>query len=496
MRNMLTLNVCFFGSAVLLLAGCTASGGTGAEDGVSAADWESTASLLWKNADVLLSATRVESEVALAYVAMGDGNEFVVARDARTGREFWRQQAIPGINAAGVEHQVAIVEDGNTQTTAFLVPTDDSQNHIWGTLSVVDVATGTALSPSLSSQSVWSSRPKECIDTFCITGRVEGQDKNGLLMYRSEEGGSLSVAQGAGIPYLDGGRFLGNFVSSSTTTGLERLNFGENGRITWSRPYTDVFGEGTSSDGGWAWIDDELDIPLVGVGYTYTDQDLSKPFDGEYDMTETRLVGLDRDTGATIWQHDGLVPCPGLGSDMTYSDGIVVACRVNSGTQAFHWDGTQATEVHYSNTDVDLVGVNPESGEITWDLALGSDLANVASASWGGRAFAVGDVPIVTLDGTASVVDRATGAAEPVPARAVLLCAQKLEKVPLLGAWNDGKSFKYPAATVFAPCSPTGEILEDGTVSVGTLAASGYDTSVINIVNLSSGVTAFAPKKP
>lgn len=493
MRNKLTLNIAITGSAILLLAGCTASAAPDTGQGVSAVDWESPSEVLWNNGDLLMSETRVESDVALGYVATGDGNEFVVARDARTGRELWRQQATPGIDAPGIKHQIALARDGETQVTAFLAPTDGA-NHVRNTLSVVDVATGTASSPSLSSQPVWSARPRECLKTFCIGGKLEDQERTSLLMYDPEDGGSLSVAQGKGIPYLDGGRFLGTFVSSSTTNGQEMLNFGENAQITWSRPFTDVFGDGTSSDGGWAWIDDERGIPLVGVGYTYTEKDFTQPFDTEYDLTESRMVGLNRDTGATVWQHDGLAPCTGMSHGLTYFDGIVVACRVNSGTLTVHWDGTEATKVTYENADIDLVGVDPESGKIRWDLKLGSDLANIASASWGGRSFEFVQDPIVTLNGTAAVVDTATGAAEPVPAKSVLLCAQERDAIPLLGAWSKGESHDYPVATVFAPCSPAGEILEDGAVSVGTLAASGYDTSVINVVNLSSGVTAFAPK--
>lgn len=495
MRNQLTLNIAISGAAILLLAGCTTSAAPVPGRGVSAVDWGSPADVLWSNGDVLMSATRVESDVALAYVAAADGTEFVVARDARTGRELWRQQATPGIDAPGIKHHIAIAPDGDTQTTAFLAPTDGAQNHVWNTLSVVDISTGTTSSPSLTSQPVWTARPSECLDTFCIGGKIEGQDRTSLLMYHPENGGGLDVAQGEGIPHLDGGRFLGNFVSSSkTTTGQETLNFGENGQITWDRPYTDVFGDGTSSDGGWAWIDDELGIPLVGVGYTYSEKDYTQPFEAEYDLTESRMVGLDRDTGATVWQHDGLTPCPGMSNGLTYSDGILVACRVNSGTQTVHWDGTEATEVEYENADVDLVGVDPESGKITWDLALGSDLANIAPPSWGGRSFEVGEVPIVTLNGVVSVVDRTSGAADPVPAKSVLLCALERDDIPLLGAWSHGESHDYPAETVFAPCAPTGEILEDGAVSLGTLTASGYDTSVINVVNLNSGVTAFAPR--
>ena len=164
MRYKLALNVGILSSAILLLSGCTAPGEIRADETVSALDWESPANVLWTNDDVLMSATRVEADVALAYIAMGHGTEFVVARDARTGRELWRRQTTPGTDASGIQHHIVIAENGSVPTTAFLVPTDGARNHIWDTVSVIDIATGEAVSSALRSQVVSSTRPRECLD--------------------------------------------------------------------------------------------------------------------------------------------------------------------------------------------------------------------------------------------------------------------------------------------------------------------------------------------
>ena len=248
---------------------------SGADDAVTALEWAKTPTVIWTNNDILMSATKVESDVALAYVAVGSGKEIVLARDALTGRQLWREDAAPGLDAPGIAHDIPIAGDEGVPTTAFLVPTEGSQGYIWNKLAVVDVATGAAVTPPIT-RSTLSSRPHPCLQTFCVTGRFAARGVNSLLAYDSE-GGSLGVAQGTNVPYLEDGRFLGNFVSSSTSGEQEALNFGENGQITWSRPYTDVFGNGTSSDAGWAWIDDEPGIPIVGVGYTYAKLDMSQP---------------------------------------------------------------------------------------------------------------------------------------------------------------------------------------------------------------------------
>ncbi|MBW8172782.1 hypothetical protein K0651_06965 [Ornithinimicrobium sp. Arc0846-15] len=472
---------------------------SGPTEGKVADEWTTPAEVLWTNDEVLMSDVRVQDDVALAYVQTGNNAEAVVAWNAESGEELWRSQAIPGSNAAGVAQSIPLVEIDGAWTTAFLAPTEDV-THNWGTLRVVDIHTGDSDWSGLDSIHMESSRPEQCGDTYCLTALFDYSiEATGRQFDYAGKGALVPIdaigADGDQVPYLEQGRFLGTYVSSTQDWSGETLNYGADGRIVWSRPYTEVFGPGTTSNAGWTWSDSDQELPVIGLGFQDTGVDLSQTATATVDLTTPELVGLDRETGETLWSMSSVMQCRSTGDSLRpdKTEDTLVFCRYNSGSASYTFDGEDVSEPAFTDIDVDLIGVDPFTGDIEWTVPLGPDPLNYAAARDSGLDYSVSGGVLAVVEGGLADIDASTGDVKPLPAGASVLCALPEETAKLSGAWRNGEPWGYARADQYRPCDSSGLADPSTQVTVGALRTSGFADDSIAVVNLESGVTAFAP---
>lgn len=468
--------------------------------------WDEPVEVLWANDEELMSEVEVVDGVALAYVSIGNQEESVVAWDATTGDELWREQAIPGTRPTGVEHGIPAVEIDGMWTTAFLDRHEDTPNNTWGHLAVVDVHTGMSKWPEQGNQLLWSDRPSECGDTYCLTGLIWEVDDEPIAKHLDIESGALEdgphdEADNAGeAPFLPpGGVFVGEYISvTAPGETSEALNYGADGEVKWSRPYTDVFGDGKSINGGWHWLDYEPDLPVIGFGSPYEERDGTQPFEASDDLDANLLVGLDRGTGETLWSLEGTAPCrsTSFGYLPNEDSEQIIVCRFNSGTASYSYDGEEVSDRVYADVDLEIISVDPHSGNVKWAQPLGSDPANFAFPSDGGSNFETGSSIVSVINDAAALVDADSGATQEFPEGAALLCAQEPEPITLTSSYSQGEPIDYYLADVVGPCSSKADELSDSEISRGTLDLAGYESDEIAVINLTSGVTAFAPSEP
>ncbi|WP_029145762.1 PQQ-binding-like beta-propeller repeat protein [Microbacterium luticocti] len=485
-RSRLAIAAVLSASAVLV-AGCTVI--PDAKPTPPSA-WTQAATPIWRNHEALMSVPRVTGDTVLAYVSDGDGGEAVVAWDAATGVERWRHAAVPGEQAPGVRHRIPLLDDAGTTYTAFLAPLPDDWNENWGSLQVVDVVTGEPRRDAV--RFLYGTRPEVCGDTFCLSALFDGETQLHARQYALDDG-TIEDARRSDddpAPYLDGGWFLGDYVSVKGASGKQMLRYGTDGRIRWERPYTDVFGAAATTEGGWMWDDGHLDLPVIGLGGparqargdTYT-----------VDVAGSRLVGLDRATGKTVWSIPGAGQCE-VTQAYVRDDGTLVACRVNSGTAQWPTTDKKLSRLRFTDFDMDLIGVDAKTGTIRWTVPLGADPRNFVSLA-GPSLYSGGD-PVAWIDDRATAIDPKTGATTPFPKDATLLCVDEATDIDLISVYGDADTgeFAYPAADRLYPCRSDGTRLDDGAISYGTLEAAGYDTSQPVALNLSTGSAVFAAR--
>jgi len=459
-----------------------------AAHGPAELDWGTVAEPIWQSSEQLLSDVAIAGDVALAYVSTGNGNESLVARDLSTGSELWRDQTLPGINATGVAHRVATLEAGGDWSVAYLKKA--GSGHRWATLAVVDARGGAAVHPSSEDQWIASTRPSECGETFCLEGWLSGVDGKKAWQFDPESNG-LIESTGADAAYIEGNSLLiGQYVVAGVDEdGIETLSYGRDGTYAWTRAYADVFGPGTSTGGGWAWVSEKEGIPLIGVGFRYTERDTSVPGTRHFELGNSRTVALDPGSGATLWAHDRAARCQ-VGGEM-FEAGVVVLCRFNSGTGAFEWTGERGVDLRYDDVDLDIIGVDPSDGSLRWEATLGSDPANYnEDHPW----LSSGTNPVVVKDGRVHIIDRQTGATERVPESATLVCTTVFDDpVELWAAIPEDERSDY-WNKFSMPCADDGTPYLDGHYSYGSLQAAGYDPTEPVVLAGPDGMIAFAAR--
>lgn len=454
--------------------------------GTGEPDWSTVAEPIWESSERLISDVAIAGDVALAYVSTGDGNESLVARDLSTGSELWRDQTLPGIDGTGVAHRVATLEADGNWSVAYLQ--QSGSDYRWAALAVVDARTGTALGTSSEDQWLLSTRPTECGETYCLEGWMSGADENKAWQFDMKTH-LLTESSGAGTAHLEGGAFFigTNVVAGADDDGLQTLSYRRDGEYVWTRDYTDVFGPGTSTRGGWAWVSEQEDIPLIGVGFGYSDRDTSTPGPMQFELGRSRTVGLDSDSGATLWAHDRAENCQ-TGGEMLV-EGVLVLCRYNSGAGSFDWTGDRGENLRYDDVDLDIIGVDPSDGTIRWEVSLGDEPANYDEDA---PRLNSGTNPIVVKDGQALMIDRQTGSTTRLPEHAALVCTFGFdEPVELWAAFPVDERSDYWIKHSM-PCAGDGTAYLGGQYSYGSLEAAGYDTAEISVLAGSAGMVAFA----
>ncbi|MGF3054669.1 hypothetical protein ACQUSY_12035 [Microbacterium sp. YY-03] len=486
----------YFAIAVLgttaLRSGCV--GGAPQAESESAPPAAEPVPIAWQTDELdLMSSPVGAGDVVLSIVSTQRNTLHLIAFDLETGEERWRQRVLVGTTAPGVDISVSTLEKDGKTLVAALIPLRPDPWNGWGTAAVLDAATGENLTPDMHDQAFAGSRPSACGEAFCIVGWPGEGGETAVEFAFSPGSTSFVVAPPQpGSGYLEGGRFLGGYISASWPNGVETLSYGADGAIVWQRPYEEVFGPGTSSNAGWAWDDAQDWAVAIGIGYPHTPRDISQPADIVRDMTDARAVGVQTSTGATEWTLEGLQWCAGVGRTRTDESEIAVLCRWNSGTRFSHWDGQSTSNVKYENVDIDMVGVNSTTGEILWELPLGSDPSNYDERLDTGVPRVQGDSIVAKVDGELSAVDRETGKVTPVDSQTPILChGPEGEKKSVSSAWNNGEPFLYSQSDRLQLCDLDGKHKTDALPTTETFELAGIDTTEPIVLNMNGKITLF-----
>ena len=365
MRHLTVLRLAVPVAAALLVAGCTdksSGGGASASPTVGLAD---TAEPVWTVQAQLMNQPNVEDGVALAYVAQPDTYTLdVVAWDVKDGTELWRHEAAPGNDVpAGVSMVLDATESDGAKVVPYLVGDDSTGGTL---LAVADLKTGTE---TRFGPAVWATgRPSVCDDTgVCLEGTFSGE-RTAHQIRLDEASATLVPSAGAtGQPLPDNARWIGNgvFATNDREAPAEQLGYSVDGAVQWTRPYQEVFGPYTSSDGGWTWH--RYDSLLVGVGNVsgtlVAGLTLENP--------TYRTVALEVSTGQTLWSTPG-APC---GWDWPEKAEVLAICQ-ETGTVTVNGDLSSGFDLDYADRTQHVVGIDLQTGEQRWRFpAQGEDPA-------------------------------------------------------------------------------------------------------------------------
>ncbi|TFD89887.1 hypothetical protein [Cryobacterium serini] len=416
-----------------------------------------------------------------SYVAATDGALHVVVWDAATGTEEWRN--IAGLGAVSAESSITLagLESGGKSFVTYLSPStnpDDPEG--WSDLMISEI--GTATSTVGLDDEIWAnSVPSVCADgkAVCFRGYSKETADGDSAWFRSAPNSGTIVADTT-VAVPDGARLIGTNVFSTNDRSegaIEQLGYSAGGVTVWQVPYADVFGEGYTSDGGWNWSIFESDDVIVGSGY-FVDQDRVDGGEFVHDYTKRAVVGLNPATGDVLWRLAGAATCAGSPNEYDLVDGLVPLCRTNAGTEtgAFGADGTTIDRSR-ADYDMDVIGVDPLSGDIGWTYPVGdAGLNETQTAALSFRSFS--PTRPFDISGTVRLVDMLRGDARDVPEDAILPCNEVRDafSAPKSGAENDSV-VEYDAGNDAVPCTSDLIALDGTAYSAAAARMAGVETS-------------------
>jgi hypothetical protein len=408
---------------IFAVTGCTAESEPAKPVGTASAgaDFVSVVDPAWSVSADMVGDPATDGEFVTSYVAMADGALNVVVWNAESGSEVWRDVASVGYVTQGVQVDVETIESEGKSFVTYLSPVEDSNG--WQRLVVAELASGMEI--GLSNDHVWpTSRPSECADgeNVCFTGWLEADPETSSATFRADFSTGMLVRD-ADVVMAPDSRALSDRVFATQVRppeGVEEVGYSSGGKVQWQVPYEDIFGPGYSSDGGWDWEMYESDEVIVGSGYTY-DRLIGVYDDRTIDLTARKVVGLNVATGEVLWSQDGIGYCAASVIDAGSIDDIIPLCRYNSGSTAIdRSEDHLSSESVTTDLDIDLVGVDGESGEIKWTRALGDAEANLGSEA-GYFATRAAERPI-NVEGEMTIVDVLSNETTDVPDDGIFSC--------------------------------------------------------------------------
>lgn len=460
---------------LVTVTGCTSGAGpvTESESAATTREFETDATPTWTVDASLVGPPAAADGVVLGYVKASSGALQITAWDATTGDELWSDNAATGAVTPGVVVTSRIIEDGEKHFATYLRPADDRG---WQDLVLADLATGTEV--ALADNRVWAtSRPSTCADDadVCFTGWKQSAYESGALSYRfASTGGDIVPDTDLVLP--PSARLLGNHVYSTNSRppeGTELLGSTSGGRTLWERAYVDVFGAGTSSDGGWAWHEDDATKLLLGTGAVY-DAATRDTAEFSIDATQKRTVALDPQSGETVWSIDGADFCDGDVREAELVDGKRTLCLYRAGSTSIVMtaDGT-GYESTSTDFDVDLIGVDVASGDIDWTLPLGGEQFNGDSQKLGFASSSAEQVMLV--EGVPTVVNVVTGDHTETSIDGTYACSALRD--PFLAVFpgsTTGERKPFGAGADYEACDASGTVTD--AFSTGSVRMIGVDT--------------------
>lgn len=381
---------------------------------------------LWTVQAALVGSPSAAEGVVVSYVDAGVDALQVVAWAADSGAELWRDSAslgsVPGYGVNSAE----IVEVDGAPLVAYLqdVPDDDRG---WQRVAVAELETGRRLDDgSLIVDATTLPSGCDAEPGVCLRGRaIERSESRAQLMRADLDADRLLAERGPTLP--DNSRFLGGHVYSTldrAPDGVEMLGYASDGVVLWERPYSEVFGPGYSSDGGWSWLDDDRRV-VIGTSSVY-DPATANGSVATYDLAAGMTVGLDPDSGETLWRVNGADRwCDAAELDSSLITEVVPVCLFSGGTTTVDRSDPDNPSLHVSGVEARIVGLDAETGAELWSVDAGRDPSLVRDwtssfvSTIGPRPVTIGDGPVL--------LNVLTGRSSAIAPRAVLACQSERE---------------------------------------------------------------------
>ncbi|USQ78681.1 PQQ-binding-like beta-propeller repeat protein [Ornithinimicrobium faecis] len=359
---------------------------------------QTLAEVLWRNADVVPASDPVSVGDALVLYTIEDQRLQITGVDPQDGAVLWSKAATASVRPRGQDLNVETV-DG---LVAHLAPGAAGPESVGAPSHVIlrDPVTGEDV---LSSRRALSHAdlPSPCAhdDTLaCVTVPV---DEQWSVQALAPDGGfATPPADGAGVPGWTSIGPLGISRGAETGTQVGRV---ADGRLAWEIDTTEAFGPGQSTNTGWSFdnfADDSVLVGTIGLG-------ISPPADGDtWDMTQSVALGLDAETGETLWR----APATSIFCDTDITgapDDPLLACLWNEG-QAEAVEGA----LTYQDVNIDLVRLDPLTGDRLWQVTLGATAEDGEPARPEPRLVSSTQIAVEAADGM-RVIDLETGEDRP-----------------------------------------------------------------------------------
>lgn len=408
---------------------------------------------LWSTDQPTLGEPVLADGALIAYTSSGDGELTLRAWDAATGDELWAQEATPGGAVLGEELYVRTLEVDGTAYVAALSPQPIGHTVVvreaasGAVVELADEATGGA-ALTLDARS----RPYACDAEFCLTAFLPGDAETLRLLRIDPVAGVVSVEAADALPAGVRDLSSGIWSTAGRGPGEELIGRSVGGETAWTRPYTEVFGPGYSSDGGWDWRYDAQVDAFIGLSRPYVQGATS------FQLGDLQVAALDAATGETLWKVEHV----DTGCQAAHS-APDLWCRYAGGSLTY---GEGATG---EDLDVSLERFDPATGDVVWSAPLG----NAPGAAYGtaGVPLAGSDAAqaVVTADGPV-VVDLSDGTVDELAADVVACVRDTGYRYPKYGR-QGAELYDYNGEKVVEFCDPDGaavdpEVIEPALVQI------------------------------
>jgi outer membrane protein assembly factor BamB len=429
-----------------LLTGCTPSAPTSAPS-------PQQVRAIWRTPANLVGQPQVVGDTIVSYLRVKQ-KLLVAAWDLGTGRLLWNTAAETTTEASGIKLSLNAITVENKDYVAYIAK---KRNGTWREVVVAEARTGRRTSRNLV---VWpSSPPRACSDgqAFCMQGYRPSAVNTQVNLRINPLAPALTTDRSDGLP--TNSRLLGLDIFASEVRppqGIETFGRMTDNKIIWQRPYAEVFGKTVSSDNGWAFHDNDKGI-IAGIGYAERCEVTTKAGSEikTCDETHNRMVGLNHDTGATVWSINGIDQCPNTAIlEATSADRIII-CRNKKGTSTYTekggwWDFTSKTGQY------ELLAVNHQTGEVLWHTDLGTQTTAAGESTF----LSSDEQLILKPNGTTTVYDLATGVGAPASAASRLMCNRERLSLRLHRLGHDELT-DYNIGKDVEPCDGNGKAIKE-----------------------------------
>ncbi|WP_281964629.1 PQQ-binding-like beta-propeller repeat protein [Serinicoccus marinus] len=347
----------------------------------------------WQIVTQPMSAPVVEGSTVLYYAFVAEAMQ-LVAVGAADGEVRWRAPATMSSAVTGVGARVQVV-DGQV---VLLSPAEGGSSRL-ARLEVRDPESGDVVVRTDPQE--FADLPERCAadeDRVCAQVYRGGPSVD----VRLTDDGTLQDAPAEGLP---GWQDIGSLgMARETGQHIGRVVHGE---LLWDLDLGEVIAQGASTNTGWTFqdvLDEEVIVASVGTRDAWSGDTVT------IDVTDYAAFALDPADGTLVWKAESTDAfCDIAVPDREPADEPLLACQWKSGT-VVAGDGVVEAE----DLDVELVRLDPRSGETLWQLPLGDAEGQVD----GWRPVVLPGTEGTAVVGTgedALVVDLETGEASPAP---------------------------------------------------------------------------------